>query len=103
MENVIIFEDSEHFWNMERFADYTNEQIKTRNTNELKRIFSFQESKIDFINNDLKNIINVSYLEALMLGEYANQMDEIIKLMPTKLRWLYKEYQSYYNKLGKSN
>ncbi len=88
---------------MERFADYTIEQIKSNNNNELKRCFDFQESKIDLINSDLENALIVSYCESMLLGEVANQMEKIVDLMPTKLKKKYVDYEVHYNNLVESS
>ncbi len=86
---------------MEVFADYTIEQIKNKNFNELERCFSFQESKIDLINSDLENALIVSYCESMLLGSVANQMGKMIDYMPIKLKAKYIDYENYYNELGK--
>lgn len=84
---------------MERFADYTNKQIEDNNISELKKCFDFQESKIDFMGLDLKNALIVSYCEALLLGEHADKMNELKKLLPAKLSAIYIEYEQWYNDL----
>jgi hypothetical protein len=88
---------------MERFADYTIEQIKTNNSKELEKCFDFQESKIDLLNSDLENALIVSYCESMLLGDVANQMDKIVDHMPTKLKTKYLDYEIYYNKLVESS
>lgn len=105
IKNEIEEEDADMIhMRMERFADYTIEQIKSDNYKELKRCFAFQESKIDLINSDLENALIVSYCESMMfLGEIADQMDKIMDLMPIKLKKKYKEYEAYYNTLIKSS
>ncbi|EJL63958.1 DUF7674 family protein [Flavobacterium sp. CF136] len=90
-----------HF-RMEFFSDYNILQIKTKNITELKRCFDFQETRIEKLNSDLINALNVSYCESLLLGECAKEMTEIIKLMPPKLKKIYVEYEEYYNGLRKS-
>nr|WP_042248761.1 hypothetical protein [Nonlabens ulvanivorans] len=92
--------DSEmvHF-RMETFSDYNIEQIKEKNHTELKRCFEFQESRIEKLNSDLINALNVSYCESLLLGECASEMTEIRKLMTPKLAEVYDEYEKYYTKL----
>ncbi len=82
---------------MERFADYSNKQIEENGISELKKCFEFQESKIDFMNSDLKNALVVSYCEALLLGEYADKMKELKGLMPMKLSKIYLDYEQWYN------
>ena len=96
--------DSEmvHF-RMEMFSDYNIEQIKTKNHSELKRCFEFQESRIEKLNSDLTNALNVSYCESLMLGECASQMSEIRELMTPRLKEVYQEYEKYYSELTKPN
>lgn len=91
-----------HF-RMEQFANYTISHIKNRDWQKLKECFDFQEAKIDLVNSDLINAMNVSYCEALLLGEVGGQMEGIVSLMGPKLHGLYKEYQEYYNELGKSS
>jgi len=86
---------------MEVFADYTIDQIKRKDWNELKRCFDFQESRIEKLNSELVNALTVSYCEALLLGEMAGQMKEITPKMETKLEKLYKEYEDYYTDLVK--
>ncbi|MGY3795820.1 DUF7674 family protein [Aquimarina sp. 433] len=87
---------------MEMFADYTMEQIKANDINELKRCFDFQESKIDFIDSNIENALNVSYCESLLLGDCADEMNRIVEYMPEKLKAEYKEYEKYYIELTKS-
>lgn len=94
-------DDSSHF-RMERFASYTIEQIKTKNFTELNRCFDFQETKIDSMDSDLENALFVSYCEPLLLGKCAHEMEEIVKLMPAKLKVKYKEYEVYYYNLHNS-
>jgi hypothetical protein len=89
------------FFRMETFAEYTIDQIKSGNKQELNKCLEFQESKIDFINSLLLNAMTVSYCEALLLGECGQQMDHVVDLMRPKLRKLYMDYEKYYNNLGK--
>jgi hypothetical protein len=100
LKNEIESEEPEmvHF-RMEIFSDYNIEQIKTKNHSELKRCFEFQESRIDKLNSELINALNVSYCESLLLGEYASEMTVIRKLMTPKLAEFYAEYEKYYTKL----
>jgi len=100
LKNEIENEEPEmiHF-RMERFSDYNIEQIKTKNHSELKRCFEFQESRIDKLNSELINALNVSYCESLLLGECGSEMTEIRKLMTPKLAEFYDEYEKYYTKL----
>lgn len=89
---------------MEIFADYTIEQIKSNNIPELTRCFNFIESKIDKINSDIENALDVSYCESLLLGEVAEEMNKIINIMPTQFKAIYLDYQKYYyNLIEKSN
>jgi hypothetical protein len=100
LKTEIENEDSEMIhWRMEVFSSYNIEQIKTKNHVELKRCFAFQESRIEKLNFNLTNALNVSYCESLLLGECAMEMTEIRKLMPTKLKRFYSEYENYYSKL----
>tara|TARA_B100001059_G_C17613126_1_gene465615 strand:+ start:113 stop:511 length:399 start_codon:yes stop_codon:yes gene_type:complete len=103
LKTEIESEDSEmvHF-RMEIFSDYNIEQIKTKNYAELKRCFEFQESRIEKLNSDLINALNVSYCESLLLGESASEMTEIRKLMLPKLKGVYVEYEKYYAELIKN-
>lgn len=87
---------------MEIFAEYTIQQIKSKNTKELVRCFEFQESRIDLMNSLLENALNVSYCESMLLGEVSNQMDQIIEIMPIKLKEKYLAYENYYFNLLKS-
>jgi hypothetical protein len=84
---------------MERFADYTIEQIKFDNPTELKKCFSFQEAKVDLMTSDLRNALVVSYCEALLLGECADKMKSLTDLMPPKLKDIYLNYEKWYNDL----
>ena len=88
---------------MECFADYTIGQIKSNNYKELKRCFTFQESKIELINSDLENALIVSYCESMLLGDVANQMNKIVDLMPTKLKIKYVDYEAHCNMLVESS
>lgn len=101
LKNEIESEEPEmvHF-RMEIFSDYNIEQIKTKNHSELKRCFEFQESRIDKLNSELINALNVSYCESLLLGECASEMTVIRKLMTPKLAEFYAEYEKYYAKLS---
>ena len=90
-------------YRMEIFSNYNIEQIKTKNFLELKRCFEFQESKIDSLNSKLINALNVSYCESLLLGECADEMFEIKKLMTPKLKFIFLEYEEYYKRLTNQN
>jgi hypothetical protein len=104
LKEIILEEDAEMIhYRMERFADYTIEQIKTNNITELKNCFAFQESKIDLMTSDLRNALVVSYCEALLLGENADKMKSLINLMPLKLKDIYIDYEKWYNDLADKN
>lgn len=104
LRSIIEEEDSNMIHSrMEHFADYTIQQIKSSNNKELKRCFNFQESKIDLINSDLENALIVSYCESMLLGELANQMVQVIGIMPDKLKAKYLDYEAYYKKLSKAS
>ena len=90
-------------WNMERFAEFTIEQIKTSNIDKLKDCFEFQEQRIKYINAELENALHVSYCESLLLAEVRTDMNNVLKLMGPQLRRVYKEYEVYYENLGKAN
>jgi hypothetical protein len=104
LKEIILEEDAEmvHF-RMERFADYTIEQIKTNNITELRNCFAFQESKIDLMNSDLRNALVVSYCESLLLGECADKIKSLIYLMPNKLKEIYIDYEKWYNDLAEKS
>ena len=91
--------DNDYF-RMEIFSDYNIEQILSKNYKELKRCFDFQESRIEKLNSNLYNALNVSYCESLLLGKCANEMTTIFKLMPPKLKKVYLEYEDYYTNMG---
>jgi hypothetical protein len=82
---------------MERFADYTIEQIKRNNTTELKKCFDFQESKIDSMSSQLQNALVVSYCESLLFSESANKMQQVMHLMSPKLKEIYTDYENWHN------
>jgi hypothetical protein len=86
---------------MEVLSDYTIDEIKNKDWNELKRCFDFQELRIEKASDELRNALTVSYCESLLLGEIAGQMKEIVPRMGTKLKTLYREYEDYYNDLAK--
>ncbi|SFN72147.1 hypothetical protein SAMN05421738_1271 [Algoriella xinjiangensis] len=103
LKNEIENEEPEmvHF-RMEIFSSYNIEQIKTKKHSELKRCFEFQESRIEKLNHELINAMNVSYCESLLLGECAKEMADIKELMTPKLKRFYEEYGKYYEELTKS-
>ncbi|MBI9058507.1 MAG: hypothetical protein JEZ01_12155 [Labilibaculum sp.] len=101
LKTEIDLEDSDNYhFRMEIFSNYNIEQIKAKNYKELKRCFDFQESRIEKLNSSLYNALNVSYCESLLLGKCANEMTEMFKLMPQKLKKVYMEYEEYYTTLG---
>lgn len=101
---IIIEEDIDMIYmRMERFADYTIEQIKNDNITELKKCFCFQETKVDLMTSDLRNALVVSYCEALLLGECADKMKSLIDLMPPKLKDIYLDYEKWYNDQAEKN
>lgn len=81
---------------MEVFARYTNKLIVKNNVLEITKYFDFLESRIDLMSDSLNNALNVSYCEALLLGENAKKMAPIVQIMPTKLSVAYAEYEQYY-------
>ena len=87
---------------MEEFSDYNIKQIKAKDYSELKRCFEFQESRIEKLDSDLINALNVSYCESLLLGKCAIEMTEIKKLLTPKLKKVYVEYEKYYAELSKT-
>lgn len=86
---------------MEVLSDYTIDQVRKKDWNELKKCFDFQELRIEKASAELLNALTVSYCESLLLGEIAGQMKEIVPRMGTKLKTLYREYEGYYNGLAK--
>jgi hypothetical protein len=100
----ILEEEAEHIhFRMERFADYTIEQIKSKNETEIVRCFNFQESKIDFMTAELINALTVSYCESMLLGKCADQMTQTKNLMPIKLKKIYLDYEKWYEELVEKN
>lgn len=89
------------FLKMETFANYTIEQIKSQNWENLKKCFDFQESKIELVDSLLLNAMNVSFCESLLLGECRFEMNKVKRFMGKKLEKLYDDYETYYNDLGK--
>lgn len=104
IRQVILEEDTEqiHF-RMERFADYTIDQIIFNNEIEILRCFNFQESKIDLMTTELINALTVSYCESLLLGKCADKMTQTKHLMPVKLKKIYIDYEKWYVELGEKN
>ena len=102
LKTKMIEEDPELIhMRMECFANYTIEQIKNENIVELEKCFSFQETKIDLMNSDLKNALVVSYCESLLLGKCAEKMKTLAYLLPSKLKIIYTDYEKWYNDLIK--
>jgi len=101
-EGILDWESEMIHMRMESFAEYTIKQIEKNDLDELKRCFEFQESKIDLINSELENALNVSYCEALLIGDAADEMERFIPHMPKKLKAEYFAYQKYYLDLVKS-
>ncbi|WP_299221217.1 hypothetical protein [uncultured Aquimarina sp.] len=88
---------------MEYFSDYTNSQIGSNNNEELKRCFSFQESRVEHIDDKLLNALKVSYCESLLLGKYSSQMERVMGFMEPKFRELYLQYEIYYRNIFNKN
>ncbi len=100
----ILEEQAEHIhFRMERFADYTFEQIESKNETEIIRCFNFQESKIDLMTAELINALTVSYCESMLLGKCADQMKQTKNLMPIKLKKIYLDYEKWYEELVEKN
>lgn len=85
---------------MEIFAHYTNLQIQKRNPKEFTRCLEFQESMIDVMPDEIENALYVSYIESLLLGQFAAQMKKKVATMPPKFRLKYEEYTTYYYGFG---
>ena len=101
LKSEILKEDAEMIHSrMETFADYTKEQIKRDNNIELTKCFNFQESKIDLMTSELLNALTVSYCESLLLGGCGDRMKDLIYLMPPKLKFIYIDYETWYNELA---
>ena len=92
-------EDGDHY-KMERFADYTIEQIERKNIGELKKCFDFIESRLESITPEIENALNVSYCEALLWYDDYKKGIEMKKVMPKKLLRFYLDYKKYFNSLG---
>lgn len=85
---------------MEVFARYTNLQIEKRRPKEFSRCLAFQESMIDVMSAEVENALYVSYIESLLLGQYATQMKRKVATMPPKFKEKYEEYAVHYYSLG---
>lgn len=94
--------DDEDHYRMGRFANYSIEQIELKNTEELKKCFSFIETRLESITPELENVLNVSYCEALIWYDDYKRGIEMKKVMPEKLLRFYLEYKKYYNSRDKS-
>jgi hypothetical protein len=86
---------------MEVFARYTNLQIQKRNPKEFMRCLEFQESMIDVMPDEIENALYVSYIESLLLGQFAVQMKKKVATMPPKFKEKYVFYTNQYYSLGK--
>src|ERR1700712_3871281 len=75
LKEKIMEEESFHF-KMECFAEYSIGQILISNWDKLKACFDFQEKYIEFLNPLLENAINVSFCEALLLGDVAKDTNK---------------------------
>jgi hypothetical protein len=104
LKPMVMEEDPEMLHcHMERFADYTIEQIEKDNVVELKKCFDFQETNIGSMSSDLQNALVVSYCEPLLLGECAHKMESTTNLMPPKLKGIYIDYERWYNELARKS
>lgn len=100
LESKIKEEDSDLIhMRMERFSDYTIEQIEKQNIEELIKCFDFQESRIELLSTELLNALTVSYCESLMLGKCSSKMKDIKIFMPPKLKTVYLNYEKRYNEI----
>lgn len=98
--NEIDMEEGIHY-NMESFAQYTIQQIRNSNFEELKKCFAFQEEKIPLVTPEIENAMNVSYCESMLLSDVGPNMLRVTKYMGRKLFTMYKDYEDYYNQLSK--
>jgi hypothetical protein len=85
---------------MEVFSRYTNLQVQKRNPKEFMRCLAFQESMIDVMPDEIENALYVSYIESLLLGQFAVQMKKKVATMPPKFKEKYEEYAVHYYSLG---
>jgi hypothetical protein len=97
---IDAFEALNHL-KMEVFSRYTNLQIQKRKPKEFSRCLAFQESMIDVMSDEIENALYVSYIESLLLGQYAVQMKKKVAMMPPKFKAKYEEYATNYYNLGK--
>jgi hypothetical protein len=93
------YEELNHI-KMEVFARYTNLQIQKRHPKEFKRCLEFQESMIGVMPDEIENALYVSYIESLLLGQFATQMKKKIATMPPKFKEKYEFYEKNYYSLG---
>jgi hypothetical protein len=82
--------------NMERFAEFTFEQIKSENWIKLKECFSFQEDRITHLSPELENALNVSYCEYLLCSGTKVDMKNVISYMGPLLKKVYQDYEKYF-------
>lgn len=99
-EHIEDWEEDMIHLRMEEFARYTNNQVKDKNKVELMKCFEFQEERIELMDQDLDNALNVSYCESLLFGECADHIDEVLPLMGPKLKAQYQDYEKWYNDLA---
>jgi hypothetical protein len=92
--------DSTHF-KMEEFAVYTKNRILANDLSELEKCFQFQEQRIELADDNLINCMTVSYCESLLLGGLETRIEKAISLMGPRLLKLYRDYENYYNELGR--
>ena len=100
LANEFDFYEGEHY-NMERFADYTIEQIQNKNIEELNTCFNFIENRLSIISPGVENALNISFCEALLYYDDYKRGVEMKRVMPAKLFAFYKEYEKYYETLAK--
>jgi len=100
-EKIEEWEEEMTHFRMEEFSEYTQDQIRKNNIIELKKCFDFQNSNIEKANDELLNCMTVSYCEALLLGGLGDEVEKFVPLMGDKLQKLYRDYEEYYNELGK--
>jgi hypothetical protein len=86
---------------MEVFAVYTKDRILANDLSEVERCFRFQERRIELADDNLINCMTVSYCESLLLGGLGTKIDKATSLMGPRFLKLYKDYENYYNQLGR--
>ncbi|MBK9532193.1 MAG: hypothetical protein IPO42_10400 [Chitinophagaceae bacterium] len=99
LESEFDTEDGLHY-KMNRFANYTIEQIEQKNIEELNKCFDFVESRIRLLTPDIENALNVSYCETLLCYDQPKRGIEMKNMMPKQLFRFYLDYKKYYNSLG---